>query len=652
MKRVSLRGVLLALLLVVVGASIAVAAYVTTKGGSSFELRKKAAPAAAGSRLYFKGPTQVKIGEQFSVDVYLDTTNDPQYTISGVDARISIANDASESALPEKPRGALENVRRLPLQVLAFRNVTPGKIFDSYPTVGNGKPPIIGDPPVCGGLSGKTCPGGLVCIDDSSDACDTARGGRDCMGICIPAQSEAGKGQSGGQSYGVVTSTLTTPSASPPASVCPPFPGCNVINNPQIRMQWHPCWESEANKCPAPTPTPTYDKGEDTGLVVVSGVKNYAVDEKGQFKGFTGIGVVATLTFRADRPGKATLRLVYSSPTATDDTNITGFLADQPAAIQKPQERLTMAPEVLTIEVVSATPTPPSAPLPPSCLPLPDCVDGIEDATGRKIDICQLVPPPPGQTYCPRPTATPEPTVLPTPTPTPTPEPRVLINIRLALEGRESHASIVDIYGVSTAYAKPSKEVLQLLGSGGSTVVVEGAFLPGSRIDKLGTTATNQFGIGTLSLDRTYIGAGYYLLAQTPSHLRKLAQNYQVIQLDAGQNPACRAEICTQEVKYVDFGTLPAGDIYVDEKGNKDNFINTFDVGSLYAAWSGAHTPREKPLQTFLPEMPEPADLNGDGVVNNRDLAMLFANFNKRGDSSVSRETPVPLPPPSPVSSQ
>ena len=58
---------------------------------SGFELRKKAAPVAPNSRLYLKGPSQVRIGEQFSVDLYLDTTNDPQYTISGVDARITIS---------------------------------------------------------------------------------------------------------------------------------------------------------------------------------------------------------------------------------------------------------------------------------------------------------------------------------------------------------------------------------------------------------------------------------------------------------------------------------------------------------------------------------------------------------------------------------
>jgi len=216
-----------------------------------------------------------------------------------------------------------------------------------------------------------------------------------------------------------------------------------------------------------------------------------------------------------------------------------------------------------------------------------------------------------------------------------------MINFRLALEGRKSHATVVDIYGMTTTNAQPGKEVLQALGVVGSTVV------SGGRVDKLGTALTDPSGTGVLSLDRGYAGGSYMiLLAQTPSHLRKVAQNYQSIRLDVGQNPVCRAEICTQEVKYVDFGVLTAGDVYADEKGNKDNLINTFDVGAVFAAWSGADiVAKPRDTSTFggiLPrEIGFASDLNGDGVVNNRDLAMLLANFNKRGDTSI---TPRPLP--------
>ncbi len=366
---------------------------------------------------------------------------------------------------------------------------------------------------------------------------------------------------------------------------------------------------------------------------------------------------MATLTFIAERPGKATLQFVYTSPTATDDSNVTGFLADQPASLQKPQERLVVVPESYSVNVVgNVTPTPtPVSPTPSPCRPRPSCLD--------TSPYCKLALPPGG--WCPGPTTTPRPTIVPppppptvtptpttTPTPTPTPEPRVMINFRLQLEGRKNHATVVDIYGMTTTIVRPSKEVLQALGAGGSVNVTEGsgAPMPVGRMDKLGTAVTDPYGNGILSLDPTYAGSTYLLFAQTPSHLRKAAQNYQAITLGVGQNPVCRAEICTQEVKYVDFGTLIAGDVYADANGSKDNLINTFDAGVVFANWSSAYivADKEQPRETFLPEQPALADLNGDGVVNNRDLAMLMTNFNKRGDTSIPpsdiKVTPAPRP--------
>jgi len=37
----------------------------------------------------------------------------------------------------------------------------------------------------CGGIAGIQCAEGLVCVDDPSDDCDPAQGGRDCGGICV-----------------------------------------------------------------------------------------------------------------------------------------------------------------------------------------------------------------------------------------------------------------------------------------------------------------------------------------------------------------------------------------------------------------------------------------------------------------------------------
>jgi hypothetical protein len=39
---------------------------------------------------------------------------------------------------------------------------------------------------VCGGISGKTCDPGFVCLEDPTDDCDPADGAADCGGICVP----------------------------------------------------------------------------------------------------------------------------------------------------------------------------------------------------------------------------------------------------------------------------------------------------------------------------------------------------------------------------------------------------------------------------------------------------------------------------------
>ena len=36
----------------------------------------------------------------------------------------------------------------------------------------------------CGGLGAVACPGGGACVEDVTDDCDPAKGGRDCGGVC------------------------------------------------------------------------------------------------------------------------------------------------------------------------------------------------------------------------------------------------------------------------------------------------------------------------------------------------------------------------------------------------------------------------------------------------------------------------------------
>lgn len=46
--------------------------------------------------------------------------------------------------------------------------------------------------PSCGGIAGIGCASGRVCVDDRSDSCDPAAGGRDCGGICVPNRQVCG----------------------------------------------------------------------------------------------------------------------------------------------------------------------------------------------------------------------------------------------------------------------------------------------------------------------------------------------------------------------------------------------------------------------------------------------------------------------------
>ena len=39
-------------------------------------------------------------------------------------------------------------------------------------------------PQACGGIAGIKCPDDQICVDDPGDACDPAKGGADCPGIC------------------------------------------------------------------------------------------------------------------------------------------------------------------------------------------------------------------------------------------------------------------------------------------------------------------------------------------------------------------------------------------------------------------------------------------------------------------------------------
>lgn len=116
------------------------------------------------------------------------------------------------------------------------------------------------------------------------------------------------------------------------------------------------------------------------------------------------------------------------------------------------------------------------------------------------------------------------------------------------------------------------------------------------------------------------------LYAQTPSHLlRDMNVNISPIWFSPGK---------TVDGK---FDKLIPGDIYITESQNRqDSVINNFDVAALYSAWVDISTQTDSEKTGFGalldPKITGPADLNADGVVNNRDLAILFSNFGKKGD--------------------
>jgi hypothetical protein len=92
------------------------------------------------------------------------------------------------------------------------------------------------------------------------------------------------------------------------------------------------------------------------------------------------------------------------------------------------------------------------------------------------------------------------------------------------------------------------------------------------------------------------------------------------------------------------FGELIPGDIYI-APGSKeqDNVINSFDVAELFQQWGRIRQETSANTQSkfVVPrrEIKRNADFNGDGIVNNWDLKILFSNFGKTGDGPMSPET-------------
>lgn len=497
------------LLLLVFGLA---AGSILLKQKTGFDLRKKA-DAVSGSQLLLKGPTEVKPGENFEVQVLIDTMPDNQYTISGADAVVSYSTSSNSDNPPPGCRYQEVQCFKAPCE----KQLVCGDDFQLCD--GWAKP----------GAQQKNEANGIIYFCSNGSWINPTQ-----VNFRIQNLEKA-----------EVTDQLK--SSSPPLK--PTLPILRLLSIIPGSL-----FDSYPNSYTIMT-----------NPINISGIKNYAVDENGVFQGLRGGGIFATLTFVAPQSGDINIRLNYNGPEATDDSNINGFSVAGPVSIQKPVERLLTQPNELKIKVVSDVilPTPTPTPTPTPC--------AFYDSTSDKYYPC------------------PSPTSFPIPTPLP--QNSRTIKISTIFEGMQNRPLEMKLY------AQTSRDIPPYY---------------------LGLAKTQPDGSAIFQVPEQYINAKYIWYIETPSHLR---------QYQSGRNLGIRSE------HEIDFGMLIPGDIYADSLGQKDQVINTFDVSTSYSQWSVA--------TDIAQDGRVASDLNGDGAVNNRDLAILLSNFGKSSRDN-SRQTVVP----------
>lgn len=559
-----------------------------------FELRKKAS-VSNQSTLSFRAPDKVKVGEKFTVDLILDTTGDPDYTISGVDAVVSYSYQTSSK---------------------------------NYPSCA---------PRACPMIKIEACKDGeQVYIKPPKDPCDCPS-----YPSCIKMIESEQVQKSNKMTLG-----------RPDTALIPDIRLLGVQNG-TVFDSYPPYYGSDAPKIGG--------FGFGSQLTTISGVKNYSVDEKGYFKGFSGNGVFATLTFLASNEGSMTLSMQYEGDTATNDTNINGFLANQPASLQKPSERLRQRPEILTINIISAetSPTPPSGCYYENvqCVKVP-CIP-ILVCPSPSVAISQYPSPTPtlaeGCKYYPRPCAQfireGEKTtdcgmelVCTTPTPAPSAGLKIFVE---SSDGKPVYREVY-VYGqradINRIYPQVQGAQVYAAGFGelaipttSSALWVTGYPLPSppplpppnpeynkgfmGGLTFLGSGVTNPSGNTIMQIPPQYHNIPWRLFIQTPSHLMRHGQDLSKM---VSNNFIFRPNVDS----YVRFIGLIPGDIFVSKPGAKqDGIINNFDIADLFSAWGPYPIVQKQPPQQAIPQ-----DLNDDGIVNNRDLAIILSNFGKSAD--------------------
>lgn len=162
-----------------------------------------------------------------------------------------------------------------------------------------------------------------------------------------------------------------------------------------------------------------------------------------------------------------------------------------------------------------------------------------------------------------------------------------------------------------------------------------------------------------------FYGKSYWLYVRTPSHLRRISTDGPYTFPAPVTCSPLQGALCPQPViRPIQFNLLVPGDIYIAPGATEqDNLINTFDATELLrhlnqrakpvgqtnfapaVSNSGISQDEQQKLLSLL--LPHPADLNGDGIVNTRDLKIILKNMGRTGDEfnqSIPPVTPRPLP--------
>ena len=316
--------------------------------------------AAAGkqSTFLFTSPRSVKPGENFTVDIVLDTTGDPDYTITSADAQVGYR------FTPQYSQGAVEvretQIREVPLPTMPPNSTpvptpTSTSIPRTTPIPSPSTPPMYIPIAMVGITNGK--------IFDSYTS----------------------------SSINPTPTTNPSPKPTPypsstPRSDSTPLPTTTSYPGPTSSPYQTPYPTSYSTPYPSSSTIPGgggYPPTVYAGSLKVSGVSKI----KGNTPGFQGKDVFARVTFVTSVPGKLELFYVFTGPTSTDDSNIFGYLKKLQPSIQKPVERLLSQP--LGLVVKAAYSENPLSSISPSSTPFPrpgaiSCKGDIDCPKGYK----------------------------------------------------------------------------------------------------------------------------------------------------------------------------------------------------------------------------------------------------------------------------